>query len=59
MINLAATVPVLVAGILADLFSPTEVVGVTGLIVLALAVVQIWYIRYRTQGDSLAPIDVT
>jgi MFS family permease len=52
MINLAATLPVLAAGILADLFSPTEVVAATGLIVLGLALIQIWFIRTRFQGSD-------
>ncbi len=53
MINLAATVPVLIAGILADLFSPTEVVGATGFIVLGVALFQIWFVHRRARTRDL------
>ncbi len=59
MVNLAATLPVLLAGILADLTSVTKVVSTTGLLVLGFALAQLWLLRHRGYHHStmLGPID--
>lgn len=45
MINIAATLPVFLAGIFADLFSVTKVIDFVGLAILAYAIVQVLYMR--------------
>jgi MFS family permease len=45
MINIAATLPILFAGILADLTSVNIVVTTLGLLLLSFAIVQYWWLR--------------
>jgi len=45
MINIAATLPIFFAGILADLTSVNEVIAALGLLLLAFAVVQYWWLH--------------
>lgn len=56
MINIAATLPILFAGVLTDLLhSVTRVVTAVGIIILLFAIGQIWYMHTYTRGvDSLA-----
>lgn len=47
MVNIAATLPILFAGVLADLTSVTDVITALGLLLLAFAIVQYFHLRRR------------
>jgi MFS family permease len=51
MINIAATLPIFFAGILADLTSVTMVISWLGLVLLAFAIGQFWWLKRQ---DKLA-----
>jgi MFS family permease len=51
LINAAATLPVLLVGLLADLFSVTKVISATGALVLIFALLQLGTIRHKRRKN--------
>jgi hypothetical protein len=47
MVNIAATLPILFAGILADLTSVNTVIFSLGMMLLIFALFQYWWLRHR------------